>query len=149
MTDPLTPVRCVRCDFEIDDPRGLNACPHCGDDGPEVWVPLIASDPDYTEARDEAKRLLRGQFAYCMSPETYLPGDETGYYDDIIDKALALAAPDPAPLDVERLAGAMRALRWRWLGWVDLEDTPRADEAIRNAADQLAREYAALEADHD
>lgn len=38
--------------------------------------------------------LLRGQFAYAQSPSTYLPGDFTTDYDDIIDRALALATSD-------------------------------------------------------
>jgi hypothetical protein len=43
-----------------------------------------------------ARNLLRGQFAYDQSPETYLPGDFTTAYDDVIDRALALVTAEQA-----------------------------------------------------
>jgi hypothetical protein len=48
---------------------------------------------DRTEALRLARDLLRGQFAHAQSPETDLPGDFTTDYDDVINRALALATP--------------------------------------------------------
>ncbi len=60
----------------------------------------------------------------------------------------AIRAAEPPALDVERLADAMQRLQWGWLAWTDHSDPdPRRLQAFRNAAVNVAAEYARLQPD--
>ncbi len=115
-----------------------------------TWGDVLAIE---AEARADALREVRARLLdlqdWLMHPDrAYSPHEIATYAHDEISAALALAAAEEAaPLDVERLARAVKALDWEPF-WTETDRN--ADGMIEitfdneRFAERLAREYAAL-----
>jgi hypothetical protein len=108
------PLRCGTCFRELPTTTTRNAT-----------AAIRARHVPYGDGPVEYCRLLQGQFAYATSPETYLPGDFTTTYDDVIDRALQAAVAAALEAAVERVEAL-----WRDKGWLSIEDSAAKVAAI-------------------